>query len=442
MTRDATRISRRRTLGGAAGMAGAVAAACAPGEQQAPARSTAPVTIDWAIHEAYADAQNEGARLYSAANPHVTFNKRLFSDNAAMLAEWVAGSGPNVAMQYGTQLVDSGRKGTLLSLDSYLKRDGRHVPLDDFVPFQLKATEWQGVGRFGLPMYINVYVLYYNKAIFQRKGVALPDDTWDWAKYQDALAKVGERDQSVLGGVNVTAGQATTKIQQNGGDVVDPKNERKTSIATPEALEAWQWIHDRLWRDSSWGQRDAPTKAGLRNAQVMMFAGKLATQENGSGALVDMAKSFTDSPRDWDIAPIPRRKDRAARASIDSWVVAKHAPQHDAMWEFMKFLQTPEYADAQARLGGAQHARISHQDRYVDIMKKSFPGLADKNVAAFAHAVKNKYARPQVIFPVKDDDAWKIITEAWNASIVNNQQPPADAFRDAARRVDSLLAGG
>jgi multiple sugar transport system substrate-binding protein len=441
MKQDAKQMSRRTALGGAAGLVGAVAAACAPGEPQAASKTAPPVTVDWAIHEAYTPAQAEGAKLFSAQHPNVSFNLRPFSDNAPMIAEWVAGAGPHVAMQYGPQLVDSGRKGMLLTLDPYLKKDTKQVPMDDFVSFQLAASEWTGVGRFGLPMYINVYVLYYNKAVFQRKGQPLPDDTWDWTRYQEAMVKLTDKDQNAFGGILPTAGQASSKLHQNGVDVVDPKNPRKSTVAAPEAIEAWQWMHDRLWREGSWGQRDIPTKVGFKNAQAMMFGGKLATQENGSGSLVDTIKNFAESPKDWDVAPLPKKKERAARASIDSWVVVKHAPQPDTMWEFMKFLQTPEYTDIQARLGGAQHARISQQDRFVDVMKKAYPEIADKNVQAFSHAVKNKYARPQAVFVTKDDDAWKIINDAWSATMVRNEQPVADALRDAARRIDALLAG-
>jgi hypothetical protein len=80
------------------------------------------------------------------------------------------------------------------------------------------------------------------------------------------------------------------------------------------------------------------------------------------------------------------------------------------------------------------------QDRFVDLMKKSIPSLATKNVAALTAPLKEKYARPQAIFR-KDDDAWKVLKDAWDATMVRNEQPVADAFRDAERRVNAILAG-
>jgi multiple sugar transport system substrate-binding protein len=153
-----------------------------------------------------------------------------------------------------------------------------------------------------------------------------------------------------------------------------------------------------------------------------------------------MAKGFPDAQNDWDIAPMPRGKQRAARASIDSWTIAKVTPDQDAAWELMKYLQGQEWIDTLAVVGGAQPARISMQDRFVEQMKKSIPSLANKNVAALTAPLKEKYARPQAIFR-KDDDAWKILREAWDATMVRNEQTVADAFRDAERRVNATLAG-
>jgi hypothetical protein len=33
-----------------------------------------------------------------------------------------------------------------------------------------------------------------------------------------------------------------------------------------------------------------------------------------------------------------------------------------------------------------------------------------------------------------------MFVDAWNATMIRNEQPVADAFRDAARRVDALMA--
>jgi multiple sugar transport system substrate-binding protein len=438
---------RRRVIGAAGtALVGGLALACGAsggnGSGGDAARSARPVKLIWAIYDdpPYLEAQKEGARRFTERHPHISFEFSAYTDNAKLITEWLAGAGSHVAMNYGTPLIESGRQGLVISLDKYLKTSAKEIPLDDFVAFQLEATQWPAVGRFGLPMYVNAYTVFYNKPLFQRKGIAPPDASWDWAKYADGLARVSEPDQGVWGGVIVNTQLGMTKVHQNGADIIDPKDDRKCTVAGAGALEALQWIHDRLWKTGGWGQAGVVAAGGFRNTLGMLAGGKLATIETGSGSLGTMAKGFPDAQNDWDIAPLPRGKQRAARASIDSWTVARTTPDPDAAWELMKYLQGAEWIDTLATLGGAQPARISMQDRFVDLMKKAIPSLAAKNVAALTAPLKERYARPQAIFR-KDDDAWKILKEAWDATMVRNELPVADAFRDAERRVNATLAG-
>jgi multiple sugar transport system substrate-binding protein len=435
-------VSRRRVLGSAAAVAGALAAACGAGGTPDTSKSAKPVKLTWAIYDdpPYLEAQKEGAKRYTEKHPNVSFEFSAFTDNAKLITEWLAGAGSHVAMNYGTPLIESGRQGLVISLDKYLKTSAKEIPLDDFVSFQLEATQWPSVGRFGLPMYINAYTLFYNKSLFQKKGIAPPDNNWDWQKYADGLAKVTDKDQGIWGGVITNTQLGMTKVHQNMADIIDPKDDKRCTVASLGALEALQWIHDRLWKVGGWGQSGVVAAGGFRNTLAMLAGGKLATIETGSGSLGTMAKGFPDAQTDWDIAPLPKGKQRAARASIDSWTIAKVTPDPDSAWEFMKYLQNTEWIDILATLGGAQPARISLQDRFVDLMKKSIPSLATKNVAALTAPLKEKYARPQAIFR-KDDDAWKVIREAWDTTMVKNEQPVTDAFRDAERRVNAVLAG-
>ena len=71
-------------------------------------------------------------------------------------------------------------------------------------------------------------------------------------------------------------------------------------------------------------------------------------------------------------------------------------------------------------------------------MNKGIPVVANKNLQALTHPVKNRYARPDPIFR-KDGDAWRIWGEAWDASIGKNEQPVSSAFTDAARRIDAAM---
>jgi len=434
---------RRHVLGGlAAGLGGVVAAACAaPEGAGGPGQSAKPVKISWAIWNGptLLEAQTAGADLYRQKAPNVTLELVNFNDTPDLVTPWLANTGPHIAMNYGSQMIDTARQGMYTILDPYIKRDAKAIPVDDYIQFQLKAQQIQGMGQFGLPMYVAVYALLYNKTLFQKKGVVVPDDTWDWSKYAEASLKLADRDQSVYGALLFGTKFAGTKIFQNNGDVVNPSDDRKAAFAQPPGLEALQWIHDRMWKDRSWAFAGAIKDGGFKDRFAMLATGKLAmTEEMASWAIGDVVKGNPDQVNDWDIAPLPKGKQRTSRASIDAWTIWKGAPEQDAVWEFMKFLQTGDWLDIQTQKAGYQPPRVSLQDHYLDVLKKAIPQVANKNVAALTHPVKNKYARPDAIFR-KDGDAWKIVGEAWDAAITRNEQGVPPAFSDAARRVDAAM---
>ena len=438
-----TPTTRRGMLRIGWGAWGVLGAACAgQGTTGSETRSAAPVKLIWAIWKGptLLEAQQEGAELYRTKNPHVTFELVPFDAQQENITPWLGGAGPHIAMNWGTPMIDTARQGLYTVLDPYIKRDGRAVPTNDYIEFQLKAQQIQGLGQYALPMYIAVYALLYNKQLFQRKGVATPDDNWDWTRYAEQSARLTDANAGVFGGLSFGNRFGATKVLQNGGEVVSAADDRRSAFNTPAGLEALQWVHDRLWKDRSWGHTTAPRDGGFKDRFAMVAGGKLAmNEEMASWAIGDIVKDNPNAVADWELAPLPRGKQRASRASIDAWTIWKGAPDQDAVWAFMKFLQSTEWLDIQARKAGYQHPRVSMQDQYLEVLKRGIPLVAGKNLQALTHPVKNRYARPDPIFR-KDGDAWRIWGEAWDAAILRNEQTVAAAFGDAARRIDAAMA--
>ncbi|MGH2371468.1 MAG: ABC transporter substrate-binding protein, partial [Chloroflexota bacterium] len=372
-TPDQSGRTRRAAVAALSGLAGVlVAAACdMGGPGQSASKFTKEVTLDWGVWQGptLLEAAREGIRIFKEKHPALTIQLLPFNSQTENTTKWLGGSGPHVTMTWGTVLVDSGRQGMFLGLDPYIKRDGRAVPLSDYADYHVKAIQWQGVGQFALPMYSNLYGLYYNKKVFQQKGVALPDETWDWRKYQDAMLRLTDREQGVWGALDQGISLGANKVLQNDANMVDPQDDRKAAFTSPGALEALQWTHDRLWRDRSMAQTADRNAAGFNSPFAMLAAGKVAMIEQGSYAPADFARDFPDAVNDWDITVLPQGKKRVSNVAIDSWTIHKDAPVEEA-WEFLKFLQSTEWLDVQAGVASYQHPRISMQDRYVEVLKK------------------------------------------------------------------------
>ena len=411
----------------------------------APAVAKGAVTIQWATRtvQAWKDIWPAAVKLYQQQQPGVTVQLvgPKDSDLSAYLVAWAGGSGPDVAAMWGTNLVNAGRKGQLLIQDSYIARD--KFPVDDYISYQLKAMQWQG-HQFSLPMYINVYPLYYNKRLFQQKGIAPPDSTWTWQTYQDMLAKFTDKAAGTYGApIFQDWGPGYAKAYASGGGLEDSSDPTKVGWATQPSLDAFQWIYDRVWKDGSViiEGTDAWKALGVKDRAQGFTAGKLAMMEEGSANPKQLADSYPQQVPDWDLALLPKGPaKRAASGSIDAWALWAQTRNSDAVWQFNKFLQGSDYLDLQCTLGAMQHPRSSMQDRYVTLMKKTFPAMADKNLEAFADIVRNKYAYPNGGIFVKDAECWTIFFDAYTKSIMKNQQDVKTTFEAAATQAEGVLA--
>ncbi len=158
------------------------------------------------------------------------------------------------------QLPVEARAGVLMKLDPFIKRGMKESDVKDWIEWQYKYFNIDGA-QYGIGKYMGTTALYYNKEWFQQKGVAFPDDTWDWNKYRDAMIKLTDIPNKKWG-INLlghlgTVGQSMSpdrrqaKVHQNGGNMVDPKNDLKSALDTPKTIEAFEWIHARIWKDNA-----------------------------------------------------------------------------------------------------------------------------------------------------------------------------------------------
>ncbi|NIQ99401.1 MAG: extracellular solute-binding protein, partial [Gemmatimonadales bacterium] len=66
----------------------------------------------------------------------------------------------------------------------FIQRD-ESFDLPDFYPDLVDLCRHEGA-LFSLPRYTSVYVLFYNKDLFDAAGLAYPDNTWTWDDYLSA----------------------------------------------------------------------------------------------------------------------------------------------------------------------------------------------------------------------------------------------------------------
>ncbi|HEU5316892.1 MAG TPA: extracellular solute-binding protein [Chloroflexota bacterium] len=457
-------ISRRRLIrGGALALGtGAVMAACSPGggggDRIAQGKSDKEVTIRWSTWDVSTggfttEAAPKGIKLFNEKFPKIKIVAEGQDGDwtTKNKTEWIAGTGPDMSGHCCTAGVQWAREGLFLDLEPKMKKDVPSKIREDYVEWLIKLFNQPGAGQFGLPMYTGTLALYYNKTLFQKKGVAAPDDTWDWNKYREAAIKLNDPAAGIWGRRQVRGiDRVVQKIHQAGGNWVDPKDDTKPAFTSSEALQGLQYERDANVKDKYTSREGEVANTQGLDLWKGVSAQRWGMWEEGSWILVRMATLVEkDVVGQWDVAPVPKGpKQRDTLATHDGWAIWKGTKNPDEAWEFLKFLQDDQWMEIAATVVGHQPARKSFQSRWVELIKKGNPLLADKNLKPFTDAIAQNYARPKEFFKKNQTEAETIINTFLNeavyssetSSAIKNGEKALDAAaKDAAARVADLM---
>jgi multiple sugar transport system substrate-binding protein len=452
-------VSRRMLLarGGALAGAGALLAACGPagggtGDKIAQRQTTREVTIRWST---WGDSQNpfnmvaapRGVKLFNEKSPKikVEIEPQIGDWAAKNQTEWIAGTGPDISghcCQWGPVWA---RDGLLWNMEPSLKRDVPESIRKDFVEWLIKLFWSPDAGQFALPMYTGTIALYYNKDVFQQRGVPFPDDTWDWNKYREAATKLTKSTENVYGRRLISSYDRTMqRIHSNGGNWVDPKDDTRPAFDQPKAVEALRYEFDAGHKEKIALRESVadvfPAGAG-KNIYQAFSDGTFAMMEEGSWILARMTLT-NNIPENvnWDVAPIPRGPAmRVSLATNDGWSIWKGSKATEESWEFIKFLMSDEWNEIASRDGGQQSGRKSFQDRWEKLIKEANPKLADKNLKPFKDAITKNEARPIELFRKHAEAARDILNPKIINDCLRDGKVPVDtAVKDAAELIRQL----
>ncbi len=447
-------ISRRQFLSGVAGLgATAILAACAapsaPGATSsgAAAPSKAKVILRWDVSDAtdvpaMLDMGKKAAALFAEKFPNIEIAPEPPPDNAEqqILTQMIAGNAPDVIGYCCGTLPFWAQKKQLVDLTPFVDKDMTKEQIADYAKPHWDAFANPHVGRYAMPMYMGTIVLYYNKDMFDAKGVKYPDNTWKWAvdgsgSYEDALRKLSDPDKK-LWGARIQDGmdRLQQKIAGNGGHWVDPKDDLKAVFDQPAALDALQWMWDRIWKDNSVVGDTAREK---QNSEQLMGNGRIAMYESGDWQLSPMVKTATGKYK-WDIAEIPQGPvQKNTLITTDGWAIYKGSQGVNEAWEFVKWLQSDEWNDLMISIGLLRPSRISLFDKWKATVVKSVPELADKNLDAFNAAAK--YGTTLELFQFNAESTE--IVNAVRDKVIRVGDPDVKGkFTEAAQKVNEAEA--
>ncbi|CAH1209394.1 hypothetical protein PAECIP111893_03013 [Paenibacillus plantiphilus] len=203
------------------------------------------------------------------------------------------------------------------------------------------ATELRS-GSNQLPFSINLPVIYYNKDIFDRFGVAYPEDVKTW----DEILGIAKQLTRTDGGVNYI-GIDLAPARLGSGlslDVIDPKTNR-AAITSPEWVKVYETLKqlyeipgfigpDNHYR---WTEKD---DIFYTDQNLAMYSHNLAQLV---GPLEELRKQGVTL--NWDFAPHPNFKEALGSSieiNVHSMTLSKAGKHKDEAYQVMNYMLSEE----------------------------------------------------------------------------------------------------
>jgi raffinose/stachyose/melibiose transport system substrate-binding protein len=228
-----------------------------------------------------------------------------------------SGSGPDVCLvnQSASEMGVFANQGLIISLAPYYKKYGWDKGIGEAF---LRPNYWDtkshmlGAGDvYTVGIAVECAVVYYNKALFAKAGIAKTPDTWEeWERDCDILKKAGitpivagiagDDGWCALHQVQVQTERFLTRKEVN-AYVFSAKG---ATFDLPGVVRGAKNIQD--WVKKGYFN-DGFTGIGWDDSEKMFIAGKGAMFMSGTWAAQDFTNYAKETPCDWDVFKVPSK---------------------------------------------------------------------------------------------------------------------------------------
>ena len=376
---------------------------------------------------------------YKAAHPNVDIEIQQVPGSQyyqRVKIQFAAGVAPDIMQLAYNQLPTFAARNTLHPLDDLIERDG--FPVDEMFAELLPALKFRGQ-FYGLPRGWTTFVLYYNRDMFDQAGVPYPREGWTWDDFLAASKKIaadrngdGKPDQFACDAPLQSDGIAFW-IWQNGGRLFTPDMSR-CLLDQPAALGAVQFLADCQYKHRVF---PSPEQAqDLGGGGEMFRAGRQAMFIQGRwGCQSFRGATYPDGrPLNWDVGPVPMKKQAATVLFANCYVLRKDGPNLEEAWKLMQWLCGKEGQKHQAATGRDMPSFVSVAESPVFLD----PNTPPENDREFLRAAR--YARPLEVDP--NTGAFEELARSELTQIFTARKDVAESMRALTRRVNAIQSAG
>ncbi|MBN2469947.1 MAG: sugar ABC transporter substrate-binding protein [Anaerolineae bacterium] len=232
---------------------------------------------------------------------------------------------------------------------------GQIIPLNDYIEADaVDLSMYSGAAEeltwedaiYALPFRSDIWIMYYNKDIFDAAGVAYPTNDMTWAEFDEVARQLssGSGAERIYGAhFHVWRSCVQLATVQDGSNIINDDY----SFMAPMYDMVTAMQEDGIVMD--YGE--------LRTANIHYSGpfknGQVAMLPMGSwfiGTLIQ-AQSDGEFDFDWGVAAFPHPEGVEAgttAGTLTSLAINANSEQKDAAWDFLKFVTSPEGAEVLA----------------------------------------------------------------------------------------------
>ncbi|MGE6754750.1 ABC transporter substrate-binding protein [Rossellomorea sp. NPDC071047] len=310
--------------------------------------------------------------------------------------------------------------GVISSLDEYVK-DHKEVDMDDYFDGPL-AIGQMNEKLYGLPWINQPIMLYYNKSLFEKEGVEVPQADWTWEDFSKAAKAItkdtdgdGKTDQY---GTNIDGWPPiSTWVWTYGGEIIDKDGNVK--IDEPEAIEGIKKFDQLINKD-----KVAPDKTQSQNTggPEMFKTGKIGMFFGGAGD--DFEKQIGET-FEVGMTEVPHATEQATFSWIADTVMSSNTKNKDVAAEALIDLTNAmhEWKILPPTKSDLENvADIRPEKEYaLDVMKKA---------SEYSRGYHNQSKQAEI-----DTAIWQYLYEP----ILLGDKSPEDAAKETAEALRKIL---
>ncbi len=331
------------------------------------------------------------------------------------------GSGPDVFWMNGPNFYQYSTTNLIKDLDPFIQAD-KSYSTENYYQTLLDLYSYDGK-LYAAPYFFDSVGMFYNKELFDKAGVAYPDETWTWNDLEEKGKLLSNSDEGVYGYAahTVISQEGYYNIIHQAGGYIISDDKTKSGYNLPETKEAFHFLQKLIDEGVS-----PSTKTQIETKPRDMFiSGKIAMLPAVSTNSGMLHEALGDK---LGVAPLPKGKQAASIIHGIAWAMNGKTKNEDLAWDLIKALTNEDGNRAIAESGYTMPANKELSPIWV----KSIPSL---DLEIFLDA--QNYG---AVYPIsKDGSAWQAVeTKEIQSALLENRSID-DALDKVAEEMNKIL---